>query len=240
MRDLRRFVAAVVIGAFSIAALMGIIALLRPGAFGETEGRVLLTTVIVGVESVAALCYLGLTGKPWAAVGVTGALVSLVATSSALVLTWGSESETLARLMGVSALTAATFAQASLLIAMAGRRRTGWLLAGTLAAAAAVCAMISTQIVRDADMLPGYARALGVLAILDALGSVILVALAIVARLTRPPGATANRAPLDLVPSVETRLLTAARLRGVTPDELIGEALDALEVAERERVPHDA
>lgn len=240
MRDLRRIVVAVVIGSFSIAALMGIIALLQPGPFGQTEGRVLLTTVIVGVESVAALCYLSLSGRPWAAVGAVGATVSLAATIAALLMTWGNDSEVLGKFMGVSALVAATFAQASLLISLAGRRRTVPLLVGTLTAAAAVCTMISVLIITDHDPAPGFGRTLGVVAILDALGTVVLVALAIVVRLTRSVGGVAGQAPLVLVPSVETRLVAAATLRGVTPSELVGDALDALEASDRERVAQDA
>ena len=37
MKDLRRTVVATVIGSFSLAALMGILALLGAGAFGEGE-----------------------------------------------------------------------------------------------------------------------------------------------------------------------------------------------------------
>ena len=45
--DVRRAVLAVTISSFSIAALMGIGALLGAGGFGETSVRVLLTTVVV-------------------------------------------------------------------------------------------------------------------------------------------------------------------------------------------------
>ena len=58
MKGFRRIVVILVIGSFSVAALLGIIALLGGGELGETEGKVLLTTVIVGVESIAVLCYL--------------------------------------------------------------------------------------------------------------------------------------------------------------------------------------
>ncbi len=43
MKDRRRIVAGTVIGSFSIAAFLGIVALLGPGEFSENQGRVVLT-----------------------------------------------------------------------------------------------------------------------------------------------------------------------------------------------------
>ena len=74
----RRIVVWLTIGSFSIAALMGILALLCGGAFGEREGQVLLTTLVVGVTSVAMLCYLATAGTRVQAVGVVGGIVVLV------------------------------------------------------------------------------------------------------------------------------------------------------------------
>ncbi|GMA41528.1 hypothetical protein [Mobilicoccus caccae] len=49
---------------FSIAALLGIAVLLRGGQMGDLEGRILLTTLLVGVVSIAVLCYLTPAGAP--------------------------------------------------------------------------------------------------------------------------------------------------------------------------------
>src|SRR4051812_9961931 len=89
MRDLRKLVSALVIVSFSVAALLGIAALLGGGEFGDTQAQVLLTTVVVGMESVAVLCYLGLVGHRLVLVGLMGAASSAVATALALWLTWG-------------------------------------------------------------------------------------------------------------------------------------------------------
>src|SRR5690606_7548671 len=70
MKGLRSVGVKVVVGSFSLAALLGILALLGGGSFSETQGRVLLPTVIVGVESVAVLCYLSVGGTRRAAVGL--------------------------------------------------------------------------------------------------------------------------------------------------------------------------
>ena len=90
--DLRRAVVAVTISSFSIAALMGIGALLGAGDFGTTEVRILLTTVVVGSGSVLTLCCLVVVGKRFETVGLLGFLVTLATTLLGLVLVWsGSE-----------------------------------------------------------------------------------------------------------------------------------------------------
>ena len=68
----RRLVVFLTIGSFSIAALMGVIALLGGGSFGEREGQVLMTTLIVGTTSVAMLCYLATSGTRFQVVGASG------------------------------------------------------------------------------------------------------------------------------------------------------------------------
>ena len=55
---IRTAIVRITIGAFSLAALIGVMALLGGGAFGAIEGRILLTTLLVGVASMAVLCYL--------------------------------------------------------------------------------------------------------------------------------------------------------------------------------------
>lgn len=226
MKDLRRLVATLVIVSFSIAALMGIAALLGGGDFGETEGRILLTTVIVGSESVAVLCYLALAGHRFVAVGVVGAAVSLVAFGTALWLTWGVRDNIDGsepwELLGVSITVAASLAQASLLIALAGKKRIGAGLVGTLAAITIVAAMISVAIIDGEDLGDAYWRVLGVVAILDVLGTVVLTAV----------GAFGNRSSTEAEPkllttAVESRLLDAAKERGVSPSQLVADALDA-------------
>src|SRR5688500_8959512 len=142
MKDFRRLVITLVIGSFSVAALLGIIALLGGGDLGETEGRVLLTTVIVGAESIAVLCYLAVAGSRAALVGLAGGLVSLVPFALALWFTWSeSDSQSLWDVLGVSVTIAATLAHACLLLAL-DRGRLRMLLAATLVTMAIVAAMI--------------------------------------------------------------------------------------------------
>lgn len=221
MKDLRRLVVTLVIGSFSVAALLGILALLGGGELGETEGRVLLTTVIVGAESIAVLCYLAVAGKASALVGVAGGLISLVPFSLALWLTWGGrEPDGVWDTFGVSVTLSATLAHACLLLALdRGRRRL--LLAGTLAAMAIVAAMICNAIVNGENLGDLYWRTFGVVAILDVLGTVVFAALGIFGRRARP-----DDEPDLLTPALESRIIEAARSRGVSPSQLISDALD--------------
>lgn len=184
-RTLRPWVVRLSIGSFSIAALLGIIALLSGGEFGATQVRVLLTTVLVGTVCIHVLCYLPVTGRSFWWVGAIGAVAALAAAVMGLLLIWFGDAndghsppEEWWQAFGVALVLATTCAQASLLLALAaGRGRTG-LLAGTLACAAVVAAMVIVLIL-DVDGLPdGYFRGLGVVAILDVLGTVVVAALA--------------------------------------------------------------
>ncbi len=222
MKDFRRLVTVLVIGSFSVAALLGIIALLGGGELGETEGRVLLTTVIVGVESIAVLCYLAVVGKASALVGLAGGLISLVPFALALWLTWGGdEPQRVWDVFGVSVTLAATLAHASLLLALDRGRRV-LLLAGTLVAMAIVAAMICNAIVNGENLGDLYWRTFGVVAILDVLGTVVFAALGIFGRRSRPDGE-----PDLMTPALEARIGEAAQARGVSASQLVSDALDA-------------
>ncbi|NYJ02491.1 hypothetical protein HNR19_003189 [Nocardioides thalensis] len=234
MRDLRRIVIAVVIGSFSVAALMGIAALLGGGEFGEAEGRVLLTTLVIGIESVAVLCYLAVAGRPLAFVGGLGAVVSLVATGTALLLVWGREPEfdsDIWKLLGVSITLAATLAQASLLIGLVRRPHLQPPLWLTMAAAGVVALMILGPILQESDPGGDYWRVFGVVAILDVLGTLVLVALAAFGRRADAPVIAAGH-PSQLValsPVLQRRIAEVAAARGVTTSQVVEEALDHLE-----------
>lgn len=225
MKDLRTLVVRLVIGSFGVAALFGVVALLGGGSFGETEARILLTTVIVGVESTAVLCYLAVAGGPWARLGALGGVASLVTFGVALALTWGVDGGdgAIVRVFGVSLTIAATLAQACLLLGLTRGRRA--LLAATLVAATVVAAMIIGPILDAGGDGDGYWRAFGVVAILDALGTIVLVALRVFDR--DQPVADPSREPL-LTTAVESRLVDAASARGTSASELLSRLLDDL------------
>jgi hypothetical protein len=169
---------------FSITALLGIIALLAGGSFGGTEGRVLLTTLLVGVVSIAMLCYLGTAGTPFQLVGVLGGVAVLAPLVTSLIMIWSDDwpgsDELLLKTFGVGTVVAATLAQACLLLTLARRARGALrgLLLATLVLALVLAGMVSALILGYApEDDETFARVLGVVAILDVLGTVVVSAL---------------------------------------------------------------
>jgi F0F1-type ATP synthase assembly protein I len=180
----RTVIVRVIIGSFSLAALLGIVALLRGGEFGPTQTRVLLTTLLVGVVSIAALCYLATAGRRSQPVGVAGGAIVLVPFATALLMIWGNvedrPSEGLLKAFAIGAIVAATLAQACVLLVLAERGRTGVrrILLTTLVLAGALAVMTSSLVLGYTPSESGYFfRVLGVVAILDVLGTVVVAAL---------------------------------------------------------------
>lgn len=180
--SLRQTVVVVTVGSFSVAALLGIAALLGGGDFGDTEARILGTTVVSGCASMLALTYLAAYGGRYGVLAVVGGAADLVAACCALVLIWGDTSgtpDTLLKVFGVATVVALTLAQCSLLGAVTSRRpslRPLWWATAGLATVlgATVCALILGMEAGD-----GTARFIGVVAILDVLGTLVLLALGI-------------------------------------------------------------
>jgi hypothetical protein len=227
MKKLRGLVVKLVIGSFSIAALLGIIALLAGGSFGETEGRILLTTVIVGVTSIAVLCYLAAADKPFQIVGLIGGVSVIVPLTLALWLTWFGDDapDIVGRTFGVGVTISASLAQACLLLAIAydARPVVRRMLYATLALIGVVAVLIAIPLATESDMSSAYARFFGVAAILDVLGTVTVAALQ---KFVPDQGKEAPEPLLD--PALEFRIADAARERGVSKSQLISDALDSL------------
>lgn len=188
----RRAAVYAIIVSFSLAAVVGIIALLS-GEFGETQGRILLTTVLLGATSITALCHLAIADRAMRVVGVVGLAASSVALVTGLVLIWRDWDspgfDDLLKAFATAGVVAVSFAHANLLLLLAGRRRQviriGLMV--TLVMIAAVAIMIVLPIVSEGE-IPGprneewYWRLFGVVGILDALGTVVVPVLAIFLR----------------------------------------------------------
>lgn len=235
---LRRLVLYAVIGSFSLAALMGVVALLAGGAFGETEGRILSTTLVIGLGSLAVLCCFATLDTRFQAVGVVGALSVLVPVVAALYLVWGHWDEdpgtTLLRVLGVGSTVAGTFAQVCLLLAAAGAaRRMRTLLWTTVTLAVAMAVVISSLVLEWLDGGQNW-RWIGVLAILDVLGTIVTIALARFGGRREPSAAAAAPGarpgvpgtvalPADLASAVARR----AAETGTTPERVVATAVAA-------------
>ncbi len=178
----RRAIAALTVVAFSIAALLGVVALIGGGTFGSDETRILLTTVQIGVVSIAVLCYLATAGTPYQPVGVCGGLAVLVPLATGLLLIWSStdagSDEGLWKAFGVGAIVAATLAQACLLLVLAKGEAPGvQVTLGLTLLVAGLLALALVMIVLGASIGDPEVRAIGVVGILDVLGTVVVAAL---------------------------------------------------------------
>jgi hypothetical protein len=221
-REVRRAVVAVTISSFTIAALMGIGALLGAGDFGETEVRILLTTVLMGSTSVLTLCCLVVVGKRFEAVGVIGFLVILAATALGLLLVWGSGpddlGDTVFETFGVASVMSVTLAQVCLLLGLAGARRPlRYLLWATIGLALLLAAQVSALIF-EYQPGDGYARFLGVVAILDVLGTLVTIAVSVF-------GSDDESLTVTLPAMVSARLRSQADQTGRPVRDLVDEAV---------------
>lgn len=228
MKNLRSLVVRLVVVSFSLAALLGIITLLAADALGDTGSRVLFTTFVVGVESLAVLCYLAVAGTRRSLMGVAGGAISLVPFAIVLWIIWSEtfESDWVWRTFGISLTLAASLAQACLLAAVADkpRPRVSPMLTATFAAIVVLAAMIIYPISTQAEPSGWYWRILGIVAILDVLGTILVIALQ---KFAGTDNTRHHGSPM-LSAATEARLVEAARLRGTTPAALLDELLDDL------------
>jgi len=233
----RRAILALVIGSFSIAALMGVVALLS-GDFDETQGKVLLTTLVVGCASICVLCYLATGGTPYQFVGLVGGVAVVVPVVTAMMLIWrdwdlfDEPSEVVWKSFGIGVVVAATLAQMSMLLGLAwARRNLAWLLWPTLALAAVLAALISSMILGESDA-EGLWRVLGVVAILDVLGTVVTAALAkFGGRQDAPevparPSARTSGLSIALPDTLAAAIEQRSRETGRSPAHLVAEAVE--------------
>jgi hypothetical protein len=225
----RHVVVALTIGSFSIAALIGIAALLGAGDLGTPELRILGTTVLMGCSSMVVLCYLAPSGTPYAALGGLGGVADAIAVATALLLIWGSwdsgDGGPLLKTFGVATVVALSLAQVSLLAALAWRRPAlSVLLWGTIAVAAVLAAMVSAVVLGD-DIGDGGARFLGVVAIVDVLGTVVTIALAVFGD-SPTRGAASGPLTVELPAAVAERVRRRAADTDRRADDVVVEAVD--------------
>ena len=220
--SLRTLVVAVTIGSFSLAALMGVAVLLGAGDFGETEFRILLTTLILGCASLVVLCYAVTDGTPYRLVGAAGAVADLVASVLALGLTWGAwdvmGTDSFLKTFGVATVAALTLAQVCLLLGLSGRRPSVMPLLWLTVALATLLGVTVSAMVLGLGGGEGTARFVGVVAILDVLGTVVTIALAAF-------GASASSLTVTIPPGLASLLRGRADQTGRPVRDLVDEAV---------------
>lgn len=224
----RRVAVALTIGSFSIAALMGIVALLSGGDFGEGQVKVLLTTLIVGCASICMLCYLATTGTLWFPFGVVGGVALTVPVVTSLVLVWHDWEEFFPeegwlKWFGVGTVLAVTMAQVCLLLALAWTRPGLRFVLWVTNALALLLAVIVSGVILNEDEADGLWRLIGTIAILDVLGTLVTIALAKFGR-----GDDSRRVDdsAKLPPALEARLAERAAQLGRSRASVLAEAVE--------------
>jgi len=221
---LRRIVVGVIIASFGLAAVLGIIVLLGV-ELGETAGKVLGTTAIVGSFSVAVLCCAALLGRRAQVVGAVGVFVTVLSAVLVIWFVWDSDLwsrwDGVFRVLWTGVAASAAFALASLLLLLVDRRRSAVrvTLAVTLVVVALLLAMTLYLIwARDVDG-EIFPRVYGIVAILAALGAVVVPVLSLLLPDSR------GRAGIDH--ALAERLVEEARRRGISVEELVAPVLPA-------------
>jgi hypothetical protein len=174
------------LGCLTATAGIGIVALLT-GSFDETGARVLGSTWLVGLFCMLCLADLTVLDTPRRAVGTGGIAAAAAALGLGLTFIWSLRDdwndglEVEARAFLVTGVLAVALAHASLLLRINLRSQDS--LAAVRAATLTVLSIVATMcaapaVSYDVADSEGYWRLLGVLAILDVLGTVSLPVLA--------------------------------------------------------------
>ena len=230
LRGSRRIAIVALVASLSITAVVGIVTLLS-GDFGEVQGRVLGTTLLIAGASILALCHLSVVGRPVRVVGFVGLGASAVALVIGLLLIWtpwydngGGWPVDLWRWFGITSIIAASLAHANLLLQLSGRRRRAvrTALAITLAAIAVVAVMLVLPLLSD-WAIPGddggeYWRWFGVIAIVDALGTIVLPVVALLVR--EQPVASAETPATGATDGSDASRLDGGPVEASAPDAL--------------------
>ncbi|WP_449281573.1 hypothetical protein [Leucobacter sp.] len=240
---IRRWIVVVIVASFAIAAAAGI-AVLLGGATSGPATKVLSTTALIGIFSVAALCGAALIGRRvqwfgWIAVGI-----AVVTLARLLWMIWiepeWDEGAFKLTITLVILTGACSIASLLLLLVTHDRRPVRSALFATLAMLAAgvlLTLVLLWELVGDYP--DGYLQATGIVWILAALGIVVLPVMSLLLRspgTTAPhgPGAAGGGGPLtdqgpradadpvhDLSRNSLERIAAAARAEGLSPDELV-------------------
>lgn len=221
----RRIIVWVVIVSFGVAAVGGISVLLG-ARLGEPAYRVLSTTAVVGVFSIAVLCCASLLGRSLRAFGLVGVAVSLVTLALAVYLIWASDvsfADWTYRVLWTGAAATTAFSLASLLLLLADRRRLAvriglFVTLGLFVLVLAMVVFVIWAPEYDSDIV---SRVLGILSILAALGAIVVPVLSLLL-----PDAKTAPSTAELSPPVLERVRAEADRRGMSADQLVTELLD--------------
>lgn len=246
IKGVRRVAIWTVIISLVITALIGIYTIVG-GEFGETQSKVMLTTLAVAGFSILALCHLAVFGRDvkvfgWVGIGTSGVALGLAAT-----LIWWNWSDmmyqpsdlylNLTKSFAVSALVAVSLAHANLMLLLQNSplRWIRTALSVALVFITIVPALVLPVILTDGTFPPMsfqdvYWRFFGVILILDALATIALPVTTLIVRSQRkslgvelavPKAASAATITVALSGVNAAWLRTRATETGTTADQVI-------------------
>ena len=251
LKGLRRIIVWVIVVSLVLTAGVGIATLLS-GEMGETQGKVMLSTLAIAGFSITALCHLAIINREVRVVGWAGITSSALGLVAAQILLWRSwdyfERGGTDELWGfieksfiVLLISALSFAHANLMLLLSTSTRR-WMrlaLAANLILITLVAIMVIPAVVSEGEF-PGsliadtYWRMFGVVAILDALGTIALpVTTLIMRRHPVSPSATITDAASPLVVhatlsgDIAAAVIGKAGVAGVTPSQFVSDTVAA-------------
>jgi hypothetical protein len=178
----RKLLLRLIVVLLSITAVLGIVSVLWTG-LGETGVKILISAIAADAASILALCCTGRTTSAWhRAIQVTGVLAACAFFATAVYGVWWDLTDNGAG-EGILRATAAFFviafasAHASLVLPVRSYNRlTRIVVAGTVLCIAAVAELIvNYALFPNFDPGSAYDRALAVILILDALGTILIL-----------------------------------------------------------------
>lgn len=231
IRGLRRAAIIGAIASLSIAAIVGIVMLLT-GDWGDTQSRIMGTTLIIGAFSILALADLAIAGRRTRWVGWIGAAIAAGTGMLGILMVWGALDDWRDAftwfLTGI--VLSIALAQSCMLLLLEQHRhrllRIGLPL--TLVFIAISTVLVLLPILSDGD-IPGaaadewYWRLFGVALILAVLGSVVLPVAGLVMR-ERPAAATAGLS-VPVPPELAAQVIARAAEVGVAPQDFVLQAV---------------
>jgi hypothetical protein len=226
IKGVRRIAIWTVIISLVVTALIGIYTIVS-GEFGETQSKVMLTTLAVAGFSILALCHLAVFGRDvkvfgWVGIGTSGVALGLAAT-----LIWWNWTDymseprdlylNLTKSFAVSALVAVSLAHANLMLLLQNSplRWIRTALSVALVFITIVPALVIPVLLTDGTFPPMsfqdvYWRFFGVILILDALATIALPVTTLIVRSQRK-----NLAVEPAVPKAASAATITVALSGV-------------------------
>lgn len=227
---IRRVIVTIIVVSFGVAAVSGIVVLLG-GELGDAAFRVLSTTGIVGMFSVAVLCCAALIGRRTQLFGYVGAAISIAAAALSVWMVWNDFPWYDAIFKVLWTLNAATgvCALAALLLLLSdhARRAVRFGLTLTLVLVAVGFALIMVALWGDTlewVQSDGYWRLQGIVWILAALGGIVVPVTSLILRDRsgiRASGDPAQAQVAELSAQTVARILAEAEQAGLSPDAYV-------------------